>query len=81
MSTVPHYEPISIAAYLSGEQTAKRKHEYVEGVVYARVDTTNGHNRIATNGMVALYAYLRGKPCRFFNSDTKIRLADEIGGG
>lgn len=74
MSTVPHYEPISIAAYLSGEQTAKRKHEYVEGVVYAMVGATNAHNRIATNGTVILGGQLRGKPCQVFNSDTKIRL-------
>jgi len=72
MSTVPHHEPISVADYLDGEQTAKRKHEYVEGVVYAMVGATNAHNRIATNGTGALYAQLRGKPCQVFNADTKI---------
>lgn len=74
MSTVPHYEPISIATYLSGEQADKRKHEYVEGVVYAMVGATNAHNRIATNATVALGGQLRGKPCQVFNSDTKIRV-------
>lgn len=74
MSTVRQSDPISIAAYLSGEETATRKHEYVEGVVYAMVGATNAHNRIATNGTGALHAQLRGKPCQVFNSDTKVRV-------
>ena len=53
---------------------AKRKHEYVDGVVYAMVGATNAHNRIATNGTVALGTQLRGKSCQVFNSDTKVRI-------
>lgn len=74
MSTAPHYEPISIADYLRGEQNAKRRHEYVEGVVYAMVGATNAHNRIATNATGVLHSQLRGKPCQVFNSDTKVRV-------
>jgi Uma2 family endonuclease len=74
MSTAPHYQPISVHDYLAGEQDAKHRHEYVEGIVYAMVGATNAHSRIATNGTVALGGQLRGKPCQVFNSDTKIRL-------
>jgi Uma2 family endonuclease len=42
--------------------------------VYARADARNAHNLIATNIVGALYARLRGRPCRPFNSDTKIRV-------
>lgn len=74
MSSVQHHQPISVDAYLSGEQTAKRKHEYVEGVIYAMAGATNAHNRIATNGTVILGGQLRGKSCQVFNSDTKVRV-------
>jgi Uma2 family endonuclease len=36
--------------------------------------TRNEHNDIATSLLVALGSRLRGKPCRPFNSDTKVRL-------
>jgi Uma2 family endonuclease len=74
MSRVRSYQPISVRDYLSGEQTAKRKHEYVEGLVYAMVGATNVHNRIATNATVSLGSQLRGKRCQAFNSDTKVRI-------
>jgi Uma2 family endonuclease len=74
MSTAPLLQPITVHDYLNGEQSAKRRHEYVEGVAYAMVGATNTHNRIATNGTVALGAQLRGKPCQIFNSDTKVRV-------
>lgn len=74
MSTVPLHQPVSVRDYLYGEQTAKHKHEYVEGVVYAMVGATNAHNRIATNATGLLFAQLRGKSCQVFNSDTKIRV-------
>ena len=74
MSSAPQSELISIDNYLAGEQIAKRKHEFVDGVVYAMVGATNAHNRIATNATVSLGGQLRGRPCQVFNSDTKVRI-------
>jgi len=79
MSTARQLQPISVADYLSGEQNAVHKHEYVEGVIYAMVGATNTHNRIATNGTGSLHAQLRGKSCQVFNSDTKIRVRQTRG--
>lgn len=79
MSTAAHRHPISVDDYLRGETTARRKNEYVHGVVYAMVGGTNVHNRIATNATVALGGQLRGKPCQVFNSDTKIRVRTSHG--
>ncbi|MCA9209883.1 MAG: Uma2 family endonuclease [Planctomycetales bacterium] len=79
MSTASHFQPISVRDYLDGERTAKHKHEYVNGVVYAMVGETNLHNRIATNATGALGGLLRGKPCQVFNSDTKIRIRQAQG--
>jgi Uma2 family endonuclease len=75
MSTARSYGPVSVGDYLRGEQTAQRKHEYVDGRVYAMGGATNVHNRIATNGTVALGMQLRGLPCQVFNSDTKVRVS------
>lgn len=79
MSTASHRQPISIADYLRGETSARHKHEFVHGDVYAMVGATNAHNRIATNGTGVLHAQLRGKPCQVFNSDTKIRVRQPQG--
>jgi Uma2 family endonuclease len=74
MGTAPSYQPISVRDYLRGEQDAKRKHEYVDGIVYAMVGAANVHNRVATNATVALGGQLRGRRCQTFNSDTKVRI-------
>jgi len=79
MSTAPHHQPVSVTDYLDGEATARRKHEYVEGVVYAMAGASNAHNRVATNGTVSLGGLLRGKFCQVFNSDTKVRVRTKRG--
>ena len=65
---------VSVDDYLEGEFASPRKHEYLGGVVYAMAGSRNRHNLIAGNVLAALHARLRGKPCRAFNSDTKIRI-------
>ncbi len=74
MSSAHHSKPISVRDYLHGEGEAKRKHEYIEGAVYAMAGATNSHNRIATNATGLLHSQLRGHRCQVFNSDTKIRV-------
>lgn len=59
--------------YLALEARAARKHEYVGGVVYAMAGGRNRHHLIASNIGGMLYSRLRGRPCRYFNSDTKVR--------
>ena len=67
-------ELISVEDYLSGEEANEIKHEYVGGVVYAMAGTTKEHNQIAQNIAFALRSHLKGKPCRVFISDIKVRL-------
>ncbi len=74
MSSASILQPISVLDYLSDETRATRKHEYVNGNVYAMAGGTNAHNRIATNATVAIGGQLRGNPCGVINSDTKIRI-------
>jgi Uma2 family endonuclease len=65
---------VSVDDYLAGELTSPIKHEYLGGVVYARAGAQNVHNLIVANTTVAVGARLRGRRCRVFNSDTKIRI-------
>ncbi|MEM6328724.1 MAG: Uma2 family endonuclease [Planctomycetota bacterium] len=66
--------PVSVDAYLAGELTATRKHEYVAGAVYAMAGAKNAHNVISGNLFGVLHASLAGKACQPFNSDTKVRI-------
>ena len=74
MSAAPKWNLVSVADYLANELISPVKHEYLGGVVYAMAEARNAHNHIATNGLIALGARLRGKRCRPYNSDTKIRV-------
>lgn len=74
MSAVKKLELISVEDYLAGELVSRVKHEYVGGVVYAMAGGKNAHNIVATNILGVMHAQLRGRKCRPFNSDTKIRV-------
>ena len=74
MSAAEKLDLITIENYLAGELISPVKHEYLGGVVYAMAGARNSHNLVATNALGALHARLRGKRCRAYNSDTKIRV-------
>ncbi len=74
MSAVPKWNLVAIDDYLANELVSPIKHEYLGGVIYAMAGARNAHNLIASNCLGALGSRLRGKRCRPYNSDTKIRL-------
>jgi Uma2 family endonuclease len=74
MSRAPQLNLISVEDYLAAELISPIKQEYLDGVVYAMGSGHNAHNIIASNTLVALGTRLRGRGCRAFNSDTKIRV-------
>ena len=74
MTAAPQLHPISVEDYLAGELVSPVKHEYVAGVVYAIAGARIAHNVIATNILGGLHGRLRGKRCRPYNSDMKIRI-------
>lgn len=74
MATVRSTQYISVEDYLAGELQSPVKHEFLGGVVYAMAGGRVVHNVIATNLLLALGIRLRGKPCRPFSSDMKIRV-------
>lgn len=74
MTAAPKLSLIAVEDYLAGELVSPIKHEYLGGFVYAMAGARNVHNTIAGNVFAAFHARLRGRPCKPFNSDTKIHV-------
>lgn len=67
---------ISIEEYLALERQAECKSEYVDGVIYTMAGGSERHNLIAGNVITSINIQLRGRPCRVYPSDLKIRVPD-----
>jgi Uma2 family endonuclease len=65
---------IAVEAFLEGERHSEVRHEYIGGKVHAMDGASEEHNLISGNFFAALQAHLRGKPCRGFIPDMKLRL-------
>ncbi|WP_367870382.1 Uma2 family endonuclease [Luteolibacter sp. Populi] len=74
MATFLQPSPVSIEDYLAGEDCSETKHEFIGGAVYAMADGTNDHAAISANAVGALGGLLRGKPCRPFTCNAKVRI-------
>ncbi len=66
--------PLSVEEYLAGEEQSEVRHEFIAGAVYAMSGASEPHNIIALNIASALRAQLRGRRCRAFMADMKLRL-------
>ncbi len=65
---------ISVEEYLEGEILADIRHEYLGGAIHAMAGGTADHSAISLNVGALLFISLKGKQCRAFNSDMKVRL-------
>lgn len=74
MSVALRHAFVSPESYLASELKSPTKHEYVGGAVYAMASGRNIHNMISGNVFGFLHGKLRGKKCRSFHSDTKVRM-------
>ncbi len=71
---LPVRQRFTFADYLALEETSRVKHEFLEGHVWAMAGGTPDHGAIAANVIVLLGTQLRGRPCRVFTSDVRIRV-------
>jgi Uma2 family endonuclease len=69
-----HRHRYTYADYLALEESSNVKHEYLEGEIYAMAGGTPDHAALAMAVGAALIEQLRGKPCRVFSSDLRIRV-------
>jgi len=65
---------MSVEDYLAWEDLQLERHEYIGGMVYAMAGGTTAHSAIAANALVSIGGQLRGKRCRPYTSDLKIRV-------
>ena len=81
MTAVEKPQLLNVAEYLEGEQHSEVRHEYIGGLVYPMAGASDEHNTISLNLASAILVHLRGKSCRVFMADSKVRLqtdADDI---
>jgi len=72
MASVPNYY-LTPEEYLALERKAEFKSEYMDGVVYAFAGGSPRHNLIVANIIATLVTQLKGRPCRAYPSDLKVR--------
>ncbi|MCB1207966.1 MAG: Uma2 family endonuclease [Verrucomicrobiales bacterium] len=74
MGVAADFDLVSIEDYLAGELVSTIKHEYLGGVVHAMAGASASHNMAVGNIFAALHSGLKGRLCRPFNSDMKMRI-------
>jgi Uma2 family endonuclease len=73
MSALAIPAPDSFEAFLEWEEQQDERHEYVNGQVIAMTGASENHETVAGNLFAALHAHLRGKGCKTFKGDMKLR--------
>jgi len=62
------------AEYLAFERKQEYKSEYWAGQVFAMAGASERHNLIETNVISALHTQLRGRSCKVYSSDMRVRI-------
>jgi Uma2 family endonuclease len=64
----------SVEEYLQLEESTREKHELFQGEVFAMGGASEAHNLIVLNVGAELRQELRGKPCRVYPSDLRVKV-------
>jgi Uma2 family endonuclease len=70
--TTPTHSP---EEYLAIERAAQQKHEYLNGEIFAMGGASERHNLIVVNLVAAIHVQLRGRPCKVYSSDMRIKVS------
>lgn len=62
--------------YLALEERSGSKHEYLRGEIVAMAGGTPEHAALASALTIAVGIELRGKPCRIYSSDLRVRVRE-----
>lgn len=73
MSTQPQHR-YTLEEYFALEQASEAKYEYWQGEVYAMSGASPAHVQIQVNLITLLRSQLRGRPCRIFSSDMRLKV-------
>ena len=61
--------------YVELEETSVVRHEFLDGQVWAMAGGSPEHAAVAANVVALLHSHLRGRPCRVYTSDLRVRVA------
>ena len=65
----------SFADYLALEEASNTKHEFLNGEIYAMAGGTPEYSALAAAVTISLGGQLRGRPCRVYSSDLRVRVS------
>ncbi len=68
--------PVSPEEYLAFERSAKERHEYADGEIFAMSGGTLEHSLTAANLGGELGTALERRPCRVLNSNMRVRIPE-----
>jgi Uma2 family endonuclease len=66
--------PVTYAAFADGEDASPVKHEFVQGETFAMAGGSPEHAALIAALTVLLGGQLRGKPCRPYSGDLRVRV-------
>jgi Uma2 family endonuclease len=69
----PHHR-LSVEEYLAMERQSDIRHEYLNGEAFAMTGASLRHNAIVSNIAGIFYIQLRGRPCRAYVADLRLRV-------
>lgn len=70
---VPHYH-YSFQDYLAVEEMGPVRHEFLNGAIFAMAGGTPEHAALSAALLVLLGTQLRGRPCRPYSADLRLRV-------
>ena len=76
--TIALREPWTLERFLAWEERQELRHEFDGFQPEAMTGGTAAHETVKMNLAAALVTRLRGKPCRPFGSDLKVRIGDKV---
>jgi len=74
MSALPNFDqPMTEADYLAFERQSEVKHQFIDGEIYAMSGASEHHNLVVGNIIASVRPQIRGKKCKIYPSDMKVR--------
>jgi len=73
MSAVPE-QYLTIDDYIALEESSGVKHEFLDGAAFAMTGASPAHNLMTFNVASILRPQLRGKSCRIYSSDLRLKV-------
>lgn len=78
MASAGETRRLTFDEYRELELTSETKHEWVRGEIFAMAGAKRAHNRVAVTLATQLEVALQDRPCLVFNSDMRVRTADDV---